>query len=97
MLVASLLLLPLALAAPIVQQLPFSINDDRVSSSGSTIPPLKREAFTANHTLISLPNDGPDSFVPSPAFGVGSIWKGTDVTELVLSALASGYRHLGPC
>lgn len=90
MLVASMLLLPLALAAPALQQLPFSVM--REATGGPAIPPLRREAFTANHTLISL-NDG--SFVPSPAFGVGSVWKGQDVTDLVLSALASGYRHLG--
>lgn len=85
MLLPSLLLLPLsALAAPTLQQAPFAI-------TGSPIPGIHWDAFS-NHTLIPL-NDG--NFVPSPAFGVGSVWKGQNVTQLVLSALQSGYRHLG--
>lgn len=37
-------------------------------------------------------NDG--NLFPSPAFGVGSVNKFTNVTSLVLSAFDSGYRHV---
>lgn len=41
------------------------------------------------HQLLKL-NDG--SSLPSPAFGVGSVHKFENVTDLVLSAFANGYR-----
>jgi diketogulonate reductase-like aldo/keto reductase len=43
------------------------------------------------HQLLKL-NDG--SSLPSPAFGVGSVHKFENVTDLVLSAFANGYRAL---
>lgn len=70
----------MVLALP--QQLPFA---------ASPLPPLNPAAFPG-HTLLAL-NDG--SFVPSPAFGVGSVWKHENVTDLVISALQVGYRHIG--
>ncbi|KAL8291462.1 hypothetical protein RQP46_002440 [Phenoliferia psychrophenolica] len=78
-----LLLLP-ALAAALPQQHPFT------TLSSSLLPPLNRSAF-AGHELLPL-NDG--TFFPSPAFGVGSIWKHTNVTDLVIGALEVGYRHI---
>ncbi|SGZ12995.1 BQ5605_C028g10541 [Microbotryum silenes-dioicae] len=44
-----------------------------------------------SHRLFPL-SDG--TLLPSPAFGAGSVWKGENVTEIVLSALNQGYRHL---
>ena len=75
----SLLLFPL-LACALPQQ-PFH----------APLPALNRSAF-AHHDLLPL-SDG--SFFPSPAFGVGSIWKHTNVTDLVIAALRDGYRHIG--
>ncbi|KAH8928643.1 Aldo/keto reductase [Atractiella rhizophila] len=43
------------------------------------------------HTLYEL-NDG--TFLPSPAYGVGSEWKGINVTDNVLLALKTGWRHI---
>lgn len=43
------------------------------------------------HQLFQL-NDG--SSLPSPAFGVGSVHKFENVTDLVLSAFSNGYRSL---
>lgn len=84
-----LLLLPsLNLAAP-SQQLTFSSSSSDSVKSG--IPALNPLDFP-RHTLIDL-NDG--SFVPSPAFGVGSSWFRQNVTEAVLMALENGYRHIG--
>lgn len=79
----ALLQVPLAMAAsqtPMLSPL----------SPLSPLPPLNRANF-ANHTLISL-NDG--TFVPSPAFGVGSAFYQQNATEAVRSALRVGYRHL---
>ena len=66
------LLVPLTLALP--SQSPFL---------APSIPPLDRANFP-NHTFLPL-NDG--SFVPSPAFGVGSAWFRKDARDAVLSAL----------
>ncbi|KAK4701514.1 hypothetical protein P7C70_g4717, partial [Phenoliferia sp. Uapishka_3] len=77
----ALMLLPLALALP---------NAQTTFSSPSSLPPLNRAAFV-NHTLIPL-NDG--TFLPSPAFGVGSAFYQQNATEAVRSALRVGYRHL---
>ncbi|KAK4695878.1 hypothetical protein P7C70_g8472, partial [Phenoliferia sp. Uapishka_3] len=77
-----LLLLPV-LASALPQQLIFT-------SSPSPLPPLDPSAFPS-HTLIQL-NDG--NFFPSPAFGVGSIYKRTNVTDMVVQALKTGYRHI---
>ncbi|SCV73420.1 BQ2448_7346 [Microbotryum intermedium] len=45
----------------------------------------------ASHRLFTLSDE---TILPSPAFGVGSVWKGENVTEIVLSALKQGYRHV---
>lgn len=88
-----LLLVPSFTHAAPSQQLPFSL-PSRLSSDSiksGIIPPLNPANFP-KHTLIDL-NDG--SFVPSPAFGVGSSWYRQNVTEAVLMALENGYRHIG--
>lgn len=90
-------LLPaLLLAAASASALPTS--PQLAFSAESPFPPPKtdRPDIFPGHTLHKL-NDG--NWLPSPAFGVGSVWHDDDhrqlVTEAVLSALKAGYRHIG--
>jgi len=66
--------------------------------SNSRFPPPKTDEpdLFPGHDLHKL-NDG--RWLPSPAFGVGSVWHDDEhrqlVTDAVLSALTVGYRHIG--
>lgn len=69
----------------------------------SALPAPEQLSFAAGsaspfpgHTLLEL-NDG--HVLPSPAFGVGSVWHDDEhrklLVEAVVSALEVGYRHIG--
>ena len=92
-------LLPTLLLALTASALPLSPPSQLAfSAPDSPLPPPKtdRPHIFPGHDLHKL-NDG--RWLPSPAFGVGSVWHDDEHRAIlkgaVLSALEAGYRHIG--